>query len=256
MLIFDKIYFIKYNNRMSIFICPKCKSELFKKNNSLICRNNHCYDVSAKGYVYLLIHKSTANPGDNKDMVYARKTAMDNGYYDKLIYKIKSIIQEYSPETVLDLACGEGSLTQRLADDKYNMIGIDISKFAITLASKNDKITNYAVASINNVPLKDKSIDLALNCFAPIDPDEIKRILKNEGVLIKVTPYEKHLLELKQTIYPECYLNKIKDIPEGFEPIKSEVVRDKILLKGEYLDAVIKMTPYFYRTPTYTFVLK
>lgn len=234
---------------MKYFICPKCKSDLIRKANSLVCPNNHCYDVASKGYVNLLIHKSSLNPGDNKDMVDARKLVMDNGYYNSLLVYIKDLICKINPQIVLDLACGEGSLTSKLTSDKYTTIGIDISKSAINLASSRDKLTQYAVASITDIPIKDNSVDLILNCFAPLNENEAIRVLKNDGYVIKITPYEKHLYELKKEIYPNVYLNKQKENPKGFTLVSQTVIRDKALLNGNYLDAVIKMTPYFYRTP-------
>lgn len=234
---------------MKYFICPKCKCELRRYNNSLICENNHCYDVSSSGYVNLLIHKSTANPGDNSDMVKARKIVMENGYYNNLIRELTLIIAKIKPSSVLDLACGEGSLTSKLSSIDYDMIGIDISKSAIKTASAKDKKVFYAVSSISDLPIKSDSIDLILNCFAPLYAEEAERVLKTGGYIIKVTPYEKHLLELKKEIYPEVYLNKQKEPPKEFTVIERHVVSDKITLCGEYLDSVIKMTPYFYRTP-------
>lgn len=234
---------------MSYFICPKCKKDLKEKSNSLVCENNHSYDFSASGYVNLLIHKSSANPGDNKDMVNARNLCLANGYYDKLILALSSIISDIKPSQVLDLACGEGTLTSNLVKNDFDMIGIDISKSAIRTASAKDKKTSYAVASISDLPISTNSIDLILNCFAPIFPEEALRVLKDDGYLVKVTPFEKHLLELKQLIYPEVYLNKQKENPKGFSEISRKTVCDKITLSGDYLDSVIKMTPYFYRTP-------
>lgn len=182
-------------------------------------------------------------------MVNARNVVMTNGYYDKLILALSSIISDIKPAVVLDLACGEGTLTSKLVGENYDMIGIDISKSAVRIASGKDKKTSYAVASISDLPLRDKSIDLILNCFAPLYPDEALRVLKDDGYLVKVTPFEKHLLELKKLIYPEVYLNKQKENPKGFYEISQTIVHDKITLKGDYLDSVIKMTPYFYRTP-------
>lgn len=234
---------------MNYFICPKCKLDLSRKNNSLFCSNNHCYDISSNGYVNLLIHKSSINPGDNKDMVKARNITMKNGYYDKLLAELSKIISSLNPSVVLDLACGEGSLTSKLASHNFETIGVDISKSAIQTASSKDKQTKYIVASISDLPIKSNSVDLILNCFAPLYSNEALRVLKDCGYVIKVTPFEKHLFELKKEIYPEVYLNKQKENPKGFIEISQTIVRDKVVLKGEYLDAVIQMTPYFYRTP-------
>ncbi|MEW6622536.1 MAG: putative RNA methyltransferase [Bacillota bacterium] len=44
----------KYEN---IFSCPICAGQMWMVNlKSLICTNNHCYDVSKHGYVNFLSH--------------------------------------------------------------------------------------------------------------------------------------------------------------------------------------------------------
>ena len=182
-------------------------------------------------------------------MVNARNVVMANGYYDKLILALSSVISEKKPSVVLDLACGEGTLTSKLVTNEFDMMGIDISKSAIRTAASKDKKTNYAVASISDLPVKSNSVDLILNCFAPLYSNEALRVLKDDGYLVKVTPFEKHLLELKELIYPDVYLNKQKENPKGFSEVSRTIVCDKITLSGDYLDSVIKMTPYFYRTP-------
>ncbi len=234
---------------MGLLICPKCKKDLARVNNSFVCGNHHCYDISSSGYVNLLIHKATANPGDNKDMIDARATVMNNGYYNDLIEKLKTILSKYRPQNVLDLGAGDGSLTRAIQSGNFDIIGLDISKFAINHASKKDKASTYIVGSVANIPIKDNSIDLIINCFAPLDTAEAIRILKKSGVLIKITPSKNHLIELKQAIYPNPYYNEVKAIPEGFKIVEQINVNDKAKLYGEYLNSVIKMTPYFYKTP-------
>lgn len=237
-----------YTYRMEL-ICPKCKKPLHKENKSLICPMRHCYDVSQKGYVNLLIHKSSVNPGDNVDMVVARKTVMQNGYYSALIEKVSELVKGFAPTSLLDLGCGEGSLTARLSEIVPDTIGMDISKSAINKACSYDKKTRYIVGSITDIPIANDSVDLLVNCFAPIVPDEARRVLKKDGLLLKITPSEKHLFELKQAIYPNPYLNERKDCIDGFFEKEEIIVESKVSLSGDYLLSVIKMTPYFYKTP-------
>lgn len=230
-------------------ICPKCKNVLRKQNKSLVCPLNHCYDISQKGYINLLIHKSSINPGDNADMVVARKTVMQNGYYDALTEKVSDLVKGFAPNSLLDLGCGEGSLTVRLSEIVPDTVGMDISKSAINKACSSDKKTRYVVGSISDIPIANDSVDLVVNCFAPLDEEETRRVLKQDGVLLKITPSENHLFELKQAIYPNPYLNEKKDYPKGFYLQDEIKVVSKVLLSGEYLQSVIKMTPYFYKTP-------
>jgi len=45
---------IKKFNQEKIYLCPKCLSESYIENISLVCSNNHRYDFSKKGYIHLI----------------------------------------------------------------------------------------------------------------------------------------------------------------------------------------------------------
>ena len=56
---------------MDCFICPVCRQTLHRESNSLFCEKRHCYDISRRGYVNLLMSQasSAARHGDGKDMI-------------------------------------------------------------------------------------------------------------------------------------------------------------------------------------------
>ena len=229
------------------FICPVCRKPLIKTDGALSC-GKHNFDISRKGYVNLLIsnQKKSKNPGDNKQMIAARRRVLDSGYYSSLYFEIEKIVSPLSPDFILDLGCGEGSLTNLLAEKAKTCVGLDVSKEAINAASSKKGI--YAVASAANIPLPDKSVDVLVNSFAPLYPDA-ERVLKDEGVVIKITPSTDHLFELKEAVYPNPYYNPPdKDVPP-FRTVSSKVVKSRIILSNDLLSSVIAMTPYFYKTP-------
>ncbi len=59
------------------------------------------------------------------------------GYYEKIFQK-----NNISPEIILDLGCGAGSLTSIMADKGYDMIGIDISEEMLDIAKKENQRDN------------------------------------------------------------------------------------------------------------------
>lgn len=61
---------------------------------------------------------------------------MDNVPYDEWAEDIRKILLKYgiSEGILLDLGCGTGSITRRLADNGYDMIGIDISEEMLQIA--------------------------------------------------------------------------------------------------------------------------
>ena len=74
---------------MKLLACPKCHQQLHLENKTLKCENNHCYDISKRGYINLLLNpdKATNNPGDSKESLVARKAYLNKGYYDMLDFE-------------------------------------------------------------------------------------------------------------------------------------------------------------------------
>lgn len=232
----------------SYFICPVCGSKMFEVKNSLRCFSGHSFDISKDGYVNLLM-KNAANKrhGDDKLMVSARKSFLDKGYYSTLRQNIAKVLG--SDNIVLDSGCGEGYYTSIFAENN-TVLGIDISKDALKYAAKRCKKATFAVASISDIPLPDSSVDAVLNIFAPDSTKEFSRVLKNDGRLIEVLPLENHLFELKEKIYKNPYKNPIPEYEKtGFKLQSVTEVKYKINLENnEDINALFKMTPYYYKT--------
>ena len=66
-----------------MFICPVCGNLLQKEEKAYICPKGHNYDLAREGYVYLLPpnKKHSKDPGDNKQMVAARRAFLETGLY-------------------------------------------------------------------------------------------------------------------------------------------------------------------------------
>jgi ubiquinone/menaquinone biosynthesis C-methylase UbiE len=106
---------------------------------------------------------------------------------------------------VLDLACGEGYGTNLLSKTARKVTGIDISKEAILHARKKYLRENieFIEASAINLPLQDNSIDVVVS-FETIEHlfeqesflNEIKRVLKIEGILIISSPERENYRKL------------------------------------------------------------
>ena len=240
------------NNQL--LICPNCSSSLHYETSGYKCENGHCFDLSASGYLNLVIanKKRSNNSGDNKVMVNARKLFLQKDYYSILI---NSTLEEFTnnPElNYLDIGCGEGYFTnsfKRLNKD-LNVYAIDISKQAIAKASKLNKKINWIVSGVNSLPIKNHSIDVITKIFAPHDITEFVRVLKPNGKIITVTPAKKHLFQLKELLYENAYLNDEKIIEDDrIELIKEKDVFETItILSGEDIANLLKMTPYYYKT--------
>ncbi len=236
--------------------CPKCRKPLIKKDNVYLCEMGHSYDISKEGYVNLLLanKKNSLLPGDNKEMVFAREQFLNKGYYLNLLNEISKYLNDNFSDslTLLDGGCGTGYYSIHVKE-KFkgciDLIGVDISKFAVQKAAKKDKNATFLVASTFDLPIEDKTIDVILNIFSPKAIDEYKRVLKNDGILIQVMPGEKHLIELKKILYKDStYENEVEYEYGDFRLKDKKSITYEIDVDKEDLMHLFTMTPYLYKT--------
>ena len=183
----------------------------------------------------------------------ARRAFLDAGYYQPLSDAINGMLADIPSASVLDAGCGEGYYTSRMSDGRA-VLGIDLSRTGIDAAAKRAKQTasgaDFAVASIFELPVRDASIDVITNIFAPCAEAEFCRALKDGGHLLLVGAGERHLMGLKEQIYADAYANAGRaDLPERMELVKRRRVHETITVEGrEMIEALFSMTPYYWRT--------
>ena len=225
-------------------LCPVCKKILYREDRSYRCENGHCFDLAKEGYLNLNL-KNSQNTGDNPTMIKARKSFLEKGYYQFLRDEVNALID--NEDELVDLACGEGYYTSFFKAKE--MIGIDLSKTGLKIASKSDPDGIYLLNSIFHDPLEDESADVITTIFAPLAKEEIVRILKPKGRFIFVRPDQRHLYELKEVLYDEPYLNETKNIDiEGLTLEKQIPIAQKREVPQEDLQNLFMMTPYFNTT--------
>ena len=246
---------------MSLFCCPLCRAPLKRAAGAYRCPGGHSFDVAREGYVHLLPpnRKHSALPGDDREMVLARRDFLSKGYYEPLLNTICSQILAFSGEapSLLDAGCGEGWYTAgvfqalRAAGKRPRMAGTDISKFALRTAARRERDAEFAVASSYRLPLADGSVDGLLNCFSPLALEEFRRVLRPGGRFLYVVPGPEHLWEMKEILYDRPYPNEEKETPyPGFAYREIVPVEGRILLeRWEDLRNLFHMTPYFWKTP-------
>ena len=236
-------------------ICPVCGEKLIKENRSYRCENNHCFDISKEGYVNLLSGKNKSGSliGDNRNMALSRKQFLSKDYFSALSDELTATIKQYAPTcpTLCDICSGEGYYSEKVKDSlDCELISFDISKDMLRLCAKRKKSDLCFVASASSIPLESRSIDLAFHLFAPFFEEEFSRIIKDDGVILTAVAGENHLFELKEILYDTPYKND-----EAPPETKSLVLKEKrkaskkILLQSkEDIDALFRMTPYYYHT--------
>lgn len=246
---------------MSVFRCPLCSAPLTRQEGSYRCPARHSYDVSREGYVHLLPanKKHSANPGDDKDMIAARTRFLDGGWYAPLRDALCRLADAYTPDApaILDAGCGEGYYTEGIFSFLDNCgksprgAGVDLSKFGLKKAARRVRGVEFAVASVYHLPVEGESIDLLVDCFAPLALEEYRRVLKKGGVFLYVVPAARHLMELKAVLYEHPYPNEEQAVPyDGFDCMDVVPVTGLMSIgDGDTLSALFRMTPYAWKTP-------
>jgi 23S rRNA (guanine745-N1)-methyltransferase len=240
----------------TVWMCPVCGKSLSASDLSLVCETRHNFDRAKKGAVYLLPpnRKHSKIPGDDPEMVRARRDFLSKGYYAHLR---EAVIDALSPHldgnrVLLDAGCGEGYYTAGIhaAFPSASVYGADISKTAANYAAKADPAGSYAVASVFHLPILDASCDAVVSIFAPYCGEEFLRVLKPGGIFVMAIPAAKHLWEMKTAVYDHPYENEVKDYAlAGFTFLgKREAKREITLHCAEDIRSLFGMTPYAYRT--------
>lgn len=242
---------------MTLFICPLCQSSFNRVNNTQICENNHHFDIAKEGYLNLLPvqSKSSQNPGDNREMMMARRAFLDSSGYLPLAEKVASISKDYLADIeqaqILDLGCGEGYYTHIInqLNPNHNACGLDISKVAVRYAAKRYSDIAFCVASAYQVPLLDESIDLLVRIYAPSKAEELKRLIKNKGYLITVTPAPRHLYQLREAIYDTVNAHpEENEAVQGFAKVQQIKLNYTLKIDDpQQLKNLINMTPFAWK---------
>lgn len=241
--------------------CPLCHLALTPRAGGLECENNHQFDRAKEGYVNLMPvqHKRSKEPGDNVDMMQARRRFLASEHYHPLREAVAALCLEYTvqtPRQLLDIGCGEGYYTAYIADKLTaesscsTCYGLDISKVAIRYAAKRytSQYMQFCVASSQRLPFADHSLNAVLRIYAPCEAPELARVLDNQGVVITVTPAARHLYQLKELIYKEAHLHDeaIEQLA-GFELVTATKLGYVMSLTGEQADDLLQMTPFAWK---------
>lgn len=240
----------------SFFSCPVC-GEPLSGDKTLKCKNNHSYDRNKHGYINLLMSNAASSKrhGDDKLMVLARSSFLEQGHYAPVREAIAQAIRAYAVPgmRILDAGCGECWYTayfaELLKDYAPQIGGVDISKDALRQGYKRAPL-ELAVASTAKLPVPSGSCDCVLNIFSPPELEEFCRVLHPGGILVRALPMENHLLGLKQAVYDNALLNPApeEDIP-GFRLAAKTPVQYTIdLHTSDDIWNLFTMTPYYYKT--------
>ncbi|MGO1502979.1 MAG: putative RNA methyltransferase [Marinobacter sp.] len=248
-------------NPFEALACPLDGSALQKNGDSWQCDAGHSFDIARQGYVHLLPvqNKRSKDPGDNKEMVASRQRFLSAGFYQPIAEALSRAVfpEGFSESSIscLDAGCGEGYYMRYLANSapkttKLALMGLDISKWAVLSAAKQDKEPAWVVGSNANLPLLPETLDRIVCLFGfPVYP-EFARVLRPEGEIIQVDAGPNHLKELREIIYPELKEPKKTQgaAPDGFINLETSAVCYNLTLPDkDAINNLLAMTPHLYR---------
>lgn len=244
-------------------ICPLDSLPLSLSDASWRCPNGHSFDIARRGYVNLLAvqNKRSRDPGDSQAMVAARSRFLNAGHYKSLATAVSRLVLESARTdrrlSCIDAGCGEGYYLRELArtagtNHPLVLGGVDISKWAVQDAARQDKRMAWLVASNARLPVAASSVDSLLCLFGFPVFTEFARVLKPAGQLLIAEAGPAHLQELREVIYPVLKPKPPPTVsrvyPEGFALQSEEAVHFEVALQGaEAIADLLAMTPHIHR---------
>lgn len=232
-----------------LFSCPICQSDMTMRAPAmLVCTNNHSFDLAKQGYVNVMTHPTTSKY--SKALFESRMTIIQSGLYDALQQDIANIVK--GAQTILDTGCGEGSHLARictLLEDSVVGVGIDIAKEGIIEAAKYYPEQIWCVGDLAKSPFQSDSFDIVLNILSPANYEEFKRLLKPNGLVVKVVPQHHYLKELRAELYADSdkveYSNEqtVARFRESFDHVSVKRLTYTVQLLPELIPALLEMTP-------------
>lgn len=241
------------------FQCIHCQEVLTLNEKSLTCPNGHQFDMSKQGY-YFLAHKSMSNRYDQALFSSRRLIITHSNLYHQLHRRLIELVSDDAsrPLAILDAGSGEGSHLQQLKQHlpvDSQLIGIDLAKAGIQLASDYNGHMLSLVADLTQLPFANQQFDVILSILSPANYEEFNRVLKPNGHLIKIVPNAGYLKEIRNKLAEfghledESYDNTliVETFMKHYADAKVERIQDTVDLTSEQMQALIEMTPLTWR---------
>lgn len=225
---------------------------------SLICSGRHCFDLSKHGYVNFLTHPLKTKY--DKMMFESRRMICESGWFKPLDVTISErIVDCGKPKTdyirVLDAGCGEGShlseIRRLTQDSTMKLLGaaIDISKEGVCIASREYPDNIWCVGDVANLPFANQQFNFIVNILSPSNYAEFRRVLSDDGMVIKVIPGNDYLRELRTFFYRKTAksVDSNEDTLDLFRRnlslVNMENVRYSFSLGSTQVATIVNMTP-------------
>lgn len=201
--------------------CPACRGDLTEQPEGLSCRNCGAVYPLEDGRMDFLPEENTGDSPGLIEPLFRVVAPVYQSLYFPFLYRLGTLPHFHSPEagadnladrtpagaeTVLDLACGTGLLTRKLAERHGIVHGLDLSGAMLRQAHRKTPqhlsgTIDYARGNAEQLPFGEDFFD-AVTCsgafyFFPDLPrvlNEIVRVLKPSGRLAGMTVVREGIL--------------------------------------------------------------
>jgi 23S rRNA (guanine745-N1)-methyltransferase len=184
--------------------CPLCRGALSDSGGrGLRCPAGHAFDVARQGYVSFRVGKPSGLVGDDAAMVDARARFLGAGHYVPIARELVAEAGAAGAGLAVEVGAGTAWYLARVLDAQAGRTGlaIDLSRFAARRAAHAHPRAMAAVADARSpFPLADGCAGIVLDVFAPRNGAELRRVLRDDGLLLVVTPAADHLAELRSVL--------------------------------------------------------
>jgi len=181
--------------------CPRCRGAVVVEGGSLRCPAGHTFDVARAGYVSMLTGTGAGAAADSAAMVAARRRSLAAGQLRPVTDILVVAARESTVRgLVVDIGGGTGHHLAAVLDALPQADGlvVDLSRAAARVAARAHPRMSAAVSDVREgLPLRDGSVSLLLDVFAPRAGAEMRRVLRPDGTLLVITPAPTHLVELR-----------------------------------------------------------
>jgi len=256
--------------------CPIDGLPLSLQDTGVQCANAHSYDRARHGYLNLLPvqFKPSRQPGDSQEMVTARSAVLDAGIFEALArFLVGHLRAQFGSNTgnrvkndspvVIDAGCGDGYysdyLMRNLATEAvedgsavaYRLLGVDISRPAITAACKRNAQIGWVVANNTHLPVQSAGADCILSVFGFEAWKPWAVLQKPAQFVVTVDAGSEHLLELRQILYDRVERHNEPSGPTieaGYRLIERETLCWHHAIDDQALALkLVAMTPHVHR---------
>jgi 23S rRNA (guanine745-N1)-methyltransferase len=233
--------------------CPVCSQPLAPAVGALTCSRGHGYDVARAGYVSLFATGVAHAFGDEPGMVGTRANIERAGHFEPLtaaLAETAGVVAGDETPLVLDVGAGTGHHLAGVLStlSQARGVALDASRPAARRAARaHESIAAVRSDVWRQVPLGDRTVDLALNVFAPRNGAELGRVVRPGGIVLTVTPTSTHLHELAMLhsirIEPNKTARLHRALGPWFQPISVRPITWTLQLTSEQAAAILHIGP-------------